>query len=158
MSTTSQLSHVDAEGHAHMVDVSLKPTTVRTATASAFVSLSAAVLEALPANPKGDVLQIARIAGIQAAKRTADLIPLCHPLAMTYIAVEAEVIADGVRIVAKVSATGPTGVEMEALTAASVAALTIYDMCKALDKGIVIHQIQLESKTGGKSGDYHRVA
>jgi cyclic pyranopterin phosphate synthase len=157
MSTTPQLSHVDAEGHAHMVDVSLKPPTVRTAIASAFVSLSAAVLEALPANPKGDVLQIARIAGIQGAKRTADLIPLCHPLAITQIAVEAEVIADGVRIVAKVSATGPTGVEMEALTAASVAALTIYDMCKALDKGIVIHQVQLESKTGGKSGDYHRV-
>jgi cyclic pyranopterin phosphate synthase len=141
-----------------MVDVSLKQPTVRTATASAFVSLSAAVLEALPANPKGDVLQVARIAGIQAAKRTADLIPLCHPVAISYVAVEAEVIADGVRILAKVTAAGPTGVEMEALTAASVAALTIYDMCKAIDKGIVIHQIQLESKTGGKSGDYHRGA
>jgi cyclic pyranopterin phosphate synthase len=141
-----------------MVDVSAKPATQRTAVASAFVSLSAAVLEALPANPKGDVLQIARIAGIQAAKRTAELIPLCHPLVMTHIAVEAEVVPGGVRLVSKLAATGPTGVEMEALTAVSVAALTIYDMCKALDKGIVIHQIQLESKTGGKSGDYHRGA
>lgn len=158
MTTSPQLSHVDAEGHAQMVDVSSKGTSQRTAVASAFVGLSAAVLEALPQNPKGDVLQIARIAGIQAAKRTSDLIPLCHPLAMTHIAVEAELRSDGVRLVAKVAATGSTGVEMEALTAASVAALTVYDMCKALDKGIVIHQIQLESKTGGKSGDYCRGA
>lgn len=153
-----KLSHFDKSGQARMVDVSAKPVTRRAATASAFVELSPAVLAALPANPKGDPLQVARIAGIQAAKRTAELIPLCHPLAMTHVVVEAEVRADGVRIVAKISATGPTGVEMEALTAASVAALTIYDMCKALDKGIVIHQIQLEAKTGGKSGDYQRGA
>jgi len=158
MTTPAQLSHLDTEGHAHMVDISMKQSTLRTATASAFVSLSAAVLDALPTNPKGDALQVARIAGIQAAKRTAELIPLCHPIALSHVALEAEVVPGGVRIVAKVSTTGPTGVEMEALTAASVAALTLYDMCKALDKGIVLHQIQLESKTGGKSGDYHREA
>jgi cyclic pyranopterin phosphate synthase len=158
MTETSQLSHIDATGKAHMVDVGAKENTYRTATASAFVGLSAAVLATLPSNPKGDALQVARVAGIQAAKRTADLIPLCHPLLLSHIDVQAEVAAGGVRITAMVATHGPTGVEMEALTAASVAALTVYDMTKALDKGIVIHEIQLESKTGGKSGDYRRGA
>jgi len=139
-----------------MVDVSDKQPTQRTATASAFVELSAAVLAALPANPKGNPLEVARFAGIQAAKRTADLIPMCHPLALTHVDVQAEIGADGVRITATVATTGPTGVEMEALTAASIAALTVYDMTKALDKGIVIRAIQLESKSGGKSGKFKR--
>jgi cyclic pyranopterin phosphate synthase len=153
----SDLSHFDASGQASMVDVSAKSSTRRTATASAFVELSAAVLAALPANPKGNPLEVARIAGIQAAKRTADLIPMCHPLPLTHIDVQAEVVAGGVRIIASAATTGPTGVEMEALTAAAVAALTVYDMTKALDKGIVIRHIQLESKSGGKSGDFSRV-
>ena len=139
-----------------MVDVSAKQATRRTATASAFVELSAAVLAALPANPKGNPLEVARIAGIQAAKRTSDLIPMCHPLALTHVDVQAEIAAGGVRIVATAATTGPTGVEMEALTAASVAALTVYDMTKALDKAIMIRNVQLESKTGGNSGDYIR--
>jgi cyclic pyranopterin phosphate synthase len=139
-----------------MVDVSDKQATRRTATASAFVELSAAVLAALPANPKGNPLDVARIAGIQAAKRTSELIPMCHPLALTHVDVQAEIAAGGVRIVATAVTTGPTGVEMEALTAASVAALTVYDMTKALDKAIVIRNVQLEAKTGGKSGDYKR--
>ncbi len=150
------LSHFDAAGNATMVDVSAKQPTRRTATASAFVELSAAILAALPANPKGDPLQVARIAGIQAAKRTADLIPLCHPLALTHVDVQAEVVENGVHIQATAATVGPTGVEMEALTAAAVAALTVYDMTKALDKGIVIRSVQLEAKTGGKSGDYIR--
>jgi cyclic pyranopterin phosphate synthase len=136
-----------------MVDVSAKPATRRTASASAFVELSAAVLAALPSNPKGDPLQVARIAGIQAAKRTSELIPLCHPLPLTHVDVQAEVAAGGVRILASAATTGPTGVEMEALT---VAALTIYDMTKALDEGIVIRELRLESKTGGKSGNFKR--
>jgi len=136
MTETSQLSHIDATGKAHMVDVGAKENTYRTATASAFVGLSAAVLATLPSNPKGDALQVARVAGIQAAKRTADLIPLCHPLLLSHIDVQAEVAAGGVRITAMVATHGPTGVEMEALTAASVAALTVYDMTKALDKGM----------------------
>jgi cyclic pyranopterin phosphate synthase len=155
----SKLSHYDAAGKPHMVDVSAKPATRRTASASAFVELSAAVLAALPSNPKGDPLQVARIAGIQAAKRTSELIPLCHPLPLTHIDVQAEVVSGGVRgirIVASAATTGPTGVEMEALTAAAVAALTIYDMTKALDKSIVIRELRLESKTGGKSGEYKR--
>jgi cyclic pyranopterin phosphate synthase len=139
-----------------MVDVSAKPSSRRTATASAFVELSAAVLAALPANPKGNPLEVARFAGIQAAKRTADLIPMCHPLPLTHIDVQAEVAAGGVRITATAATTGPTGVEMEALTAASVAALTVYDMTKALDKAIVIRSVQLESKSGGKSGNFRR--
>jgi cyclic pyranopterin phosphate synthase len=150
------LSHFDSAGNASMVDVGGKQTTRRTATASAFVELSAAVLAALPNNPKGDPLQVARIAGIQAAKRTADLIPMCHPLALTHVDVQAEVVEGGVSITATAATVGPTGVEMEALTAASVAALTVYDMTKALDKGIVIRSIQLEAKTGGKNGDYTR--
>jgi cyclic pyranopterin phosphate synthase len=139
-----------------MVDVSAKPATRRTASASAFVELSAAVLAALPSNPKGDPLQVARLAGIQAAKRTSELIPLCHPLPLTHVDVEAEVVSGGIRIVASAATTGPTGVEMEALTAAAVAALTVYDMTKALDKGIVIRELRLESKTGGKSGGFKR--
>jgi cyclic pyranopterin monophosphate synthase len=158
MSETPQLSHFDASGQASMVDVSAKQPTRRTATASAFVELSAAVLAALPANPKGNPLEVARFAGIQAAKRTADLIPMCHPLALTHVDVQAEVVESGVRITATVATNGPTGVEMEALTAASVAALTVYDMTKALDKGIVIRSIQLEAKSGGKSGNYNRFA
>jgi cyclic pyranopterin phosphate synthase len=152
----SELSHYDSSGRAAMVDVSAKQPTRRTATASAFVELSPAVLAALPANPKGNPLEVARFAGIQAAKRTADLIPMCHPLALTHVEVDAEIVAGGVRIVSTVATVGPTGVEMEALTAATVAALTVYDMTKALDKSIVIRNIQLEEKTGGKSGDFRR--
>jgi cyclic pyranopterin phosphate synthase len=152
----TELSHFDASGQASMVDVSAKQSTRRTATASAFVELSAAVLAALPANPKGNPLEVARIAGIQAAKRTADLIPMCHPLPLTHVDVQTEVVAGGVRIKASVATTGPTGVEMEALTAAAVAALTVYDMTKALDKSIVIRNIQLEAKSGGKSGKFNR--
>ena len=139
-----------------MVDVSAKQASRRTATALAFVELSAAVLAALPANPKGNPLEVARFAGIQAAKRTADLIPMCHPLSLTHVDVQADVVDGGVRIVATVATVGPTGVEMEALTAASVAALTVYDMTKALDKSIVIRSIQLEEKSGGKSGYFSR--
>ncbi len=151
-----KLSHFDKSGQARMVDVSAKPLTHRTATASAFVELSPAVLAALPANPKGDPLQVARIAGIQAAKRTADLIPMCHPLPLANVDVQAVTAVGGVRITATAATIGPTGVEMEALTAAAVAALTVYDMTKALDKGIVIREVRLERKTGGKSGDYKR--
>jgi cyclic pyranopterin phosphate synthase len=139
-----------------MVDVSAKQATKRIATASAFIELSPAVLAALPANPKGNPLEVARFAGIQAAKRTSELIPMCHPLPLTHVNVDAEIVKGGVRIRATASTTGQTGVEMEALTAASVAALTVYDMTKALDKSIVIRNIQLEQKSGGKSGDYQR--
>jgi cyclic pyranopterin phosphate synthase len=156
MPKAKQLSHYDKSGQARMVDVGTKRSTRRTAVASSFVELSSAVLAALPANPKGDPLQVARIAGIQAAKRTSELIPMCHPLALSHADVQAEIVAGGVRIIATASTTGPTGVEMEALTAASVAALTVYDMTKALDKAIVIRHVQLESKSGGKSGDYRR--
>ena len=150
------LSHYDAAGQARMVDVSAKQTTKRTATATAFIELCAAVLAALPANPKGNPLEVARFAGIQAAKRTSELIPMCHPLPLTHIDVQADIVAGGVQIRATASTTGQTGVEMEALTAASIAALTVYDMTKALDKSIVIRNIQLEQKSGGKSGDYQR--
>jgi len=153
---TAQLSHYDESGHASMVDVSGKQATRRSATASAFVELSAAVIKALPENPKGNPLEVARFAGIQAAKRTSELIPMCHPLPITHADVQAVIESDGVRITATVATVGVTGVEMEALTAASVAALTVYDMTKALDKAIVIRNVQLESKTGGKSGDYAR--
>lgn len=151
-----KLSHYDADGQARMVDVGQKSETKRTAKAEAFVVLSEAVLTALPQNPKGDPLQVARIAGIQAAKRTSDLIPLCHPLPLTHADVEAIVEPGGVRIVAVASTTGKTGVEMEAMTAASVAALTVYDMCKALDKAIEVRAVRLLEKTGGKSGDFRR--
>jgi cyclic pyranopterin monophosphate synthase len=153
---TPALSHFDSTGQARMVDVSQKQATRREATASAFVELSAAVLAALPANPKGNPLEVARFAGIQAAKQTSLLIPMCHPLPLSFVDISTELTPVGVEIRATVATTGPTGVEMEALTAASVAALTIYDMTKALDKSIVIRAIQLESKSGGKSGDYQR--
>jgi cyclic pyranopterin phosphate synthase len=151
-----KLSHYDDEGSARMVDVSAKTATRREAEASAFVVLSDSVLAALPQNPKGDPLQVARFAGIQAAKRTADLIPLCHPLPLSFIDVSAVVVAGGVEIRSTAATVAGTGVEMEALTAAAVAALTIYDMCKAMDKSIAIREIVLLRKSGGKSGDYNR--
>ena len=154
----TSLSHYDADGRARMVDVSDKPAARREATATAFVALSAAVLAALPANPKGNPLEIARFAGIQAAKRTSELIPMCHPLPLNFVDVTTELQADGVRVRATAVATANTGVEMEAMTAVSVAALTLYDMCKALDKGITIREIALEYKSGGKSGEYRRNA
>jgi cyclic pyranopterin phosphate synthase len=151
-----KLSHYDAEGSAHMVDVSAKSATRREAEASAFVVLSEAVLAALPQNPKGNPLEVARFAGIQAAKRTADLIPMCHPLPLSFIDVSATVVAGGIEIRSTAATVAGTGVEMEALTAAAVAALTIYDMCKALDKSITIREIVLVRKSGGKRGDYLR--
>jgi cyclic pyranopterin phosphate synthase len=155
--STGKLSHFNEAGEAKMVDVSAKTSTRREAEASAFVALSAEVLAALPHNPKGNPLEVARFAGIQAAKRTSELIPMCHPLPLSFIDVEIKIVEDGISIHSSVATTGPTGVEMEALTAASVAALTIYDMCKALDRSITIRDIRLERKSGGKSGDYHRV-
>jgi cyclic pyranopterin phosphate synthase len=152
----SKLSHFDSAGQPRMVDVGEKGATRRTARAHAFVRMSREVLRALPDNPKGDPLGIARVAGVMAAKRTSDLIPLCHSLPLSHADVDITVEADGVRIVALAATTAQTGVEMEALTAASVAALTIYDMTKALDKGIEIQDIYLLEKTGGKSGDFHR--
>ena len=152
----SKLSHFDEAGQARMVDVSGKPATRREAEASVFVALNPATLAALPHNPKGNPLEVARIAGIQAAKRTADLIPMCHPLPLSFIDVRAEVIEGGIAIRATAATTAPTGVEMEAMTAAAVAALTVYDMCKALDKSIAIRELVLERKTGGKSGEYSR--
>ena len=139
-----------------MVDVSAKAETRRTARAHAFVRIAAAVLAKLPQNPKGNPLEIARIAGISAAKRTSELIPLCHPLMLTHADLEVTVEKEGVRIIATAATTGPTGVEMEALTAAGVAALTVYDMTKALDKSIEIQDLYLLEKTGGKSGDFIR--
>ena len=157
MSDAAQkLSHYDESGKAGMVDVSAKQATRRSATATAFVELNDAVLRALPQNPKGNPLEIARFAGIQAAKKTSELIPMCHPLALTHMDVTAELTEGGVRIQAIATTVGQTGVEMEAMTAAAVAALTVYDMTKALDKGIVIRAVQLEAKSGGKSGDYVR--
>jgi len=139
-----------------MVDVSEKSATRREAEASAFVAMSPRVQEALNGNPKGDPLETARLAGIMAAKKTADLIPLCHPLPLAHVDVQLRQCENGVAISSKVKTTAETGVEMEALVAASVAALTIYDMCKALDKGIEIREVRLERKSGGKSGDYIR--
>jgi cyclic pyranopterin phosphate synthase len=154
----SKLSHMDTEGRVAMVDTSAKETTARRAVASARVLMSIETVEAVRAHrtPKGDLLETARLAGIMAAKRTADLIPLCHPLALTHVEVRAEVTDAGVYIEAEAATRAGTGVEMEALTAASVAALTVYDMCKALDKAMTITDIRLERKTGGKSGDYER--
>ena len=152
----SDLSHYDTSGRASMVDVSAKQSTKRSAAASAFVELSAAVLAALPANPKGNPLEVARFAGIQAAKQTPMLIPMCHPLPLSFVDVSAEVVAGGVAIRATAATVAGTGVEMEAMTAAAIAALTVYDMTKALDKGIRIREVVLESKSGGKSGDYKR--
>ena len=151
-----RLSHYDDAGRAAMVDVSAKTPTVREAEARAFVAMRREVLKALPRNPKGDPLEVARIAGIQAAKRTAELIPMCHPLPLSKVDVQATIEKGGVEIRSLVRTTGVTGVEMEAMTAASVAALTVYDMCKALDKGIEIREVVLLKKSGGKSGDYQR--
>ena len=151
-----KLSHYDRAGRAKMVDVSPKSPTKRTAAASAFVAMKPAVLKALPKNPKGDALEVARLAGIMAAKRTSELIPMCHPLPLGHVDVTLRLCKNGVAITSQVTTTAATGVEMEALTAVSVAALTVYDMCKALDKGIEIREIVLEHKTGGKSGDYVR--
>jgi cyclic pyranopterin phosphate synthase len=150
------LSHYDSAGSARMVDVSAKEETLRTARAHAFVRIAPAVLRKLPRNPKGNPLEIARIAGISAAKRTSDLIPLCHPLMLTHAEVEVTLEKTGVRIVSSATTTAQTGVEMEALTAAAVAALTVYDMTKALDKAIEIQDLYLLEKTGGKSGDFRR--
>jgi len=151
-----KLSHFDDAGEARMVDVSAKAATRREAEASAFVVMPAEALTALKHNPKGNPLEVARIAGIQAAKRTAELIPMCHPLPLSFVDVRMEIVEGGIAIRATAATTGPTGVEMEALTAASVAALTVYDMCKAVHKGMVIREVRLERKTGGKSGDWVR--
>ncbi len=149
-----KLSHYDKSGRVRMVDVSAKAETRREAVAEALVRMSPATLRAVRRNPKGDPLEVARIAGIGGAKRTAELIPLCHPLLLTHIDVEAEFVKKGVLIRSVVRTTGTTGVEMEALTAASVAALTVYDMCKAVDKSIEITGVRLLEKSGGKSGRY----
>src|SRR6202451_2159266 len=151
-----KLSHYDGVGRARMVDVSGKIPGKREAEASAFVAMKPAVLAALPKNPKGDPLEVARIAGIMAAKRTAELIPMCHPLPLSLVDVEVRVCENGVEIVASAATTAQTGVEMEAMVAATVAALTVYDMTKALDKGIEIREIALLRKSGGKSGNYRR--
>jgi cyclic pyranopterin phosphate synthase len=154
----AKLSHYTKHGEVSMVDVSAKNVTTRTAIAHAFVRMTPRVVSAVRRlkNPKGNPLEIARIAGIAAAKRTAEWIPLCHPLPLTHIDVTPRLCKDGVELESKVTATGQTGVEMEALVAVSCAALTVYDMCKALDKGIEIIDIHLLEKTGGKSGDYLR--
>lgn len=152
----SKLSHYDESGRANMVDVSAKQPTAREAEASAFVAMSPAVLHSLAKNPKGDPFETARIAGIMAAKKTSDLIPLCHPLPLSHIDVELTQCENGIAVASRARTTAQTGVEMEALVAASVAALTLYDMCKALDKGIEIREIVLQRKSGGKSGDFVR--
>ena len=154
----TKLSHVDDEGRVRMVDTGNKEITSRRAVASARVLMSESTVSALREHrtPKGDPLETARLAGIMAAKRTSDLIPLCHPLPLTHIDVQVRLADTGVTLEAEVSTNAQTGVEMEALTAVSVAALTIYDMCKALEKGMTITDVRLESKTGGKSGDYQR--
>lgn len=152
----SKLTHLDEAGRARMVDVSAKAPTRREAIASAFVALPDETLAALPANPKGNPLEVARFAGIQAAKKTADLIPMCHSLPLSFVDVEIAVTAGGIAIRGIAATTAATGVEMEAMTAASVAALTIYDMCKSLDKSIEIRHLRLEKKSGGKSGNYLR--
>jgi cyclic pyranopterin phosphate synthase len=151
-----KLSHYDEQGRASMVDVSSKIETKRTATAQAFVKIRPSVLKKLPKNPKGNPLEVARFAGIAGAKKTSELIPMCHPLLISHVDIDAKIEDGGVRITATVSITGKTGVEMEALTAAAVAALTVYDMTKALDKSIEIQDLYLLTKTGGKSGEYQR--
>jgi cyclic pyranopterin phosphate synthase len=154
---TKKLSHYDDSGRARMVDVSGKSATRREAEASAFVLIKPEVLKALPQNRKGNPLEVARIAGIMAAKRTSELIPMCHPLPLALVDVEMRLCENGVAISTKAVTTAETGVEMEALVAASVAALTVYDMTKGLDKGIEIREIVLQRKSGGKSGEYKRV-
>lgn len=152
----SKLTHIDGDGAAHMVDVGDKSETVREAHAEGRIAMKLEVLEAIKANSmkKGDVLATARIAGIMAAKKTSDLIPLCHPLALTKVAVDFTFLDDGIQASSMARLTGKTGVEMEALTACSIALLTIYDMSKAMQKDMVISDIRLLSKTGGKSGDW----
>jgi len=154
----TQLSHVDDQGRVRMVDTSNKEITARRAVASARVLMKSETVAALREHrtPKGDPLEAARLAGIMAAKKTSDLIPLCHPLPLTHVDVQATLNDDGVSLQADVSTNAQTGVEMEALTAVSVAALTVYDMCKALEKGMTITDVRLVSKTGGKSGSYER--
>ncbi len=152
----SQPTHWDAFGQARMVDVSHKPETKRTARAQAWVRMKPEVLARLPENPKGNPLEVARIAGILAAKKTSELIPLCHPLPLSHVDVQISIEQEGIRIESTAATTAATGVEMEALTAAAITALTIYDMTKALDKGIEITDLCLLEKTGGKSGDYRR--
>jgi cyclic pyranopterin monophosphate synthase len=152
----NKLSHYDRGGRARMVDVSGKSASKREAEASAFVVVSPKVLASLPSNPKGDPLEVARIAGIMAAKRTSELIPMCHPLPLSFVDVDVRLCENGLAISSKVTTTAETGVEMEALVAASVSALTLYDMLKAADKGIEVREIVLERKSGGKSGDYRR--
>jgi len=150
----NKLSHYNRAGRVRMVDVSRKPDTVRQAVASVLVKMTPRALRALKRNPKGDPLEVARVAGIAAAKRTAELIPLCHPLLLSHIDVRADLCQNGVSISSTIRSTGPTGVEMEALTAAAVAALTVYDMCKALDRGIEITRLRLLEKSGGQTGTY----
>jgi cyclic pyranopterin phosphate synthase len=152
----TDLTHLDADGGAHMVDVSAKADTAREAVAEGRISMSAEALAAIRAGnmKKGDVLGTARIAGIMAAKKTSDLIPLCHPLMLSKISVEFAYETSAIRVEARVRLNGPTGVEMEALTAVTVTLLTLYDMAKALDKSMIISDVRLLSKTGGKSGDY----
>ena len=152
----NKLTHLDESGAARMVDVGGKPETARSATATGRIAMHPATLAAIRDGdmPKGDVLASARIAGIMAAKKTAELIPLCHPLALDAVTVEFAFEADGVRATARASLTGRTGVEMEAMTAAAIALLTVYDMAKALDKGMVVEEVRLLEKTGGKSGDW----
>jgi cyclic pyranopterin monophosphate synthase len=152
----ADLTHLDANGGAHMVDVSAKADTAREAVAEGRITMSAEALAAIRAGnmKKGDVLGTARIAGILAAKKTSELIPLCHPLMLSKISVDFEYEANAIRVEARVRLNGPTGVEMEALTAVSVTLLTLYDMAKAMDKSMIISDVRLLSKTGGKSGDY----
>lgn len=156
--TSPSLTHFDAQGQAHMVDVGSKAATHRVAVASGRIEMQPETLALIASGTakKGDVLGIARIAGIMAAKKTSDLIPLCHPLALTRVAVDFELLPDqnAVRCAATVETVGPTGVEMEALTAVQVALLTIYDMCKAVDRGMAMHAVRLEEKHGGKSGSF----
>jgi cyclic pyranopterin phosphate synthase len=152
-----KLSHYDDSGRVRMVDISGKSATKREAEASAFVVIRPEVLKALPQNPKGDPMEVARIAGIMAAKRTSELIPMCHPLPLSHVDVGMRLCENGVAITTKVATTAETGVEMEALVAATISALTIYDMLKGMDKGIEIRDVVLERKDGGKSGDYRRV-
>jgi len=153
-----KLTHVDREGKAHMVDVSRKTSTLREAVARATLTVSASLLRLIQekALPKGDVLTVSRIAGIQAAKKTAELIPMCHPLPLSHIHVAIEITGNTIHITSTVKTLAQTGVEMEALTAVSISALTFYDMCKSYDKGLVISDVQLLKKSGGKSGIWKR--
>ena len=152
----NEFTHLNESGEAHMVDVSAKEISARSATAQVMVRLNSVIVQRIVDGrvAKGDLLAVARVAGIQAAKKCADLIPLCHPLPLSKVAIDLDVFEDGIKVVSHCRTSGQTGVEMEALTAASVAALTIYDMCKSMDKGIVIEELKLLEKSGGKSGDW----